>query len=167
MIAKRPSSASTFSLDAASRRKLARMRFAVVTARFNPDLTDVLLQATRAELARCGVRRVDSLRVPGSYEVPTLVGLLARRKKYQAIVALGVILQGATLHAEHIGLAAAINLQRIAVETSVPVIHQILTPRNVADARRRVRLRGTEAAHAAVEMALLMSRLRSSNQTFS
>jgi 6,7-dimethyl-8-ribityllumazine synthase len=160
MIAKRPSSATAVSLDSVSRRKLRSLRFAIVAARFNPELTDALLEATRKTLARCGVGHVDTLRVPGSYEVPMVVGQLARKRKYAAIVALGVILQGETLHAEHIGMASTVNLQRIAIETGVPVIHQILTPRKPADARRRVHLRGVEAGQAAIEMALLMRRLR-------
>ncbi|MDD2708716.1 MAG: 6,7-dimethyl-8-ribityllumazine synthase [Verrucomicrobiae bacterium] len=148
-----------FPLASGDRRQLGKLRFAVVAARFNPKLADALLASTLDSLDQSGARQVESFRTPGSYEVPTIVAHLAKTGRYQAIIALGVIMRGATLHAEHIGAAATINLQRLSIKTGVPIIHQILTPRNERDARARVRLRGIEAAHAAIDMALLMKKL--------
>ncbi|MBI4024992.1 MAG: 6,7-dimethyl-8-ribityllumazine synthase [Verrucomicrobia bacterium] len=135
------------------------LRIAIVAARFNASLTDALLGSALETLSQAGVTRINTVRVPGSYEIPVVVMRLARSRRYHAIIALGVILQGRTSHAEHIAVACAIHLQRIAIETGVPVIHQVLTPRNVRDARARVRLRGVEAAQAALEMSRLMRAL--------
>ena len=138
---------------AVPRARAAKIRIGVVAARYNRALADALLTSTLRILAGLGARKVEIFRVPGSYEIPVLAARLAQTGRFDALVALGVVLQGGTSHAEHIAAADAVNLQRIAVETGVPVIHQILTPRTERDARARVCLRGEEAARAAVEMA--------------
>ncbi len=140
--------------------KIRRFRFGVVAARYNTALTDALLRSALEALSRAGATRIDTVRVPGSYEIPVVVARLAESGKYDAVLALGVVLQGKTLHAEHITLACAINLQRIAIKTGVPVIHQILTPRNAREAAARVRPRGLEAAQTAIEMAMTMRNVK-------
>ncbi|MFZ4694081.1 MAG: 6,7-dimethyl-8-ribityllumazine synthase [Verrucomicrobiia bacterium] len=145
---------------AVPRARVAKLRIGVVAARYNRALADALLTSTLRTLAGLGARRVEIFRVPGSYEIPILASRLARSGRFDALVALGVVLQGGTSHAEHIAAADAVNLQRIAIETGVPVIHQILTPRTERDARARVRLRGEEAARAAVEMAQVMKNVK-------
>jgi 6,7-dimethyl-8-ribityllumazine synthase len=135
------------------------LRIAIVAARYNPSLMQRLLSNTEKTLSKAGVLNVTLFRVPGSYEIPMVAMKLARARKHHAIITLGVIFQGKTSHAEHIALTCSIHLQQIAMETGVPVIHQILTPRNLKDARARVQLRGIEAAQAAVEMGTLMRKL--------
>ena len=136
-----------------------RLHIAVIAARYNASLVDALLRYTLEALSKNGVRSVKTVRVPGSYEIPVVAMRLAKSRRYHAIIALGVVLQGKTLHAEHIVEACSINLQRIAVETGVPVIHQILTPKSERDALARLHLRGMEAAKTAMEMAETMKRL--------
>lgn len=137
-----------------------KIRVAIVAARYNSSIADTLLDHTLRTLTRFGVRQVKTVRVPGSYEVPVVVAQLARFGKFHVIIALGVVLQGKTSHADHIAQACAVTLQQIMVETGVPVIHQILTPRNLRDARARVRLRGIEAAQTAIEMAVTMNNVK-------
>jgi 6,7-dimethyl-8-ribityllumazine synthase len=129
------------------------LRIAIVASCYNAELVDTLLRHTLATLSENGVRSMKIARVPGSYEIPVVAAKLARSKKYHAIITLGVVLQGKTSHAEHITLACTIHLQKIAIETGVPVVHQILSPRNLKDARARVRIRGIEAAQTAIQMA--------------
>jgi 6,7-dimethyl-8-ribityllumazine synthase len=89
---------------------------------------------------------------------------LAARKKADAIIALGVILEGHTAHAENLGRVVTDALQRVALEYGVPVIHAVLSLKNAEQARERClegRInRGTEAARAAVEIADVISELR-------
>jgi 6,7-dimethyl-8-ribityllumazine synthase len=132
-----------------------RIRVAIVASKYNSELTDELLAHCLKTLSQQGVLDVQTIRVPGCYEIPVMVARLARSKNPHAIIALGVVIQGRTSHAEHITLASSIHLQQIAVDTGVPVIHQILSPRNLRDAQARVRLRGIEAAQTAIEMAVL------------
>jgi 6,7-dimethyl-8-ribityllumazine synthase len=94
---------------------------------------------------------------PGAFEIPLLAKLVAEKKKYNAILALGVVLQGATAHADLIGRAVTDSLQRISLEYSVPVINEVLLLQNEDQARQRcleLELnRGIEAARAAVSSA--------------
>src|SRR3989344_5265715 len=105
-------------------------RFAIVCAEYNPEFSEPLLQAADRELRAAGARskNIFVVRVPGSFEIPVVAAQLARSGKFDAILALGVVLQGKTLHANHILEAVALQLQEIAVETGVPVIYQVLSP---------------------------------------
>src|SRR5262245_1142022 len=98
------------------------LRFAVVCAEYNPEFTEPLLSGTEAELRAAGVppKNITVIRVPGSFEIPVVVAALARAGKNDAILAMGVVLLGETLHAKHILEATALELQRIAVATGVP-----------------------------------------------
>ena len=88
----------------------------------------------------------------------------SEKKHDIAIVALGVILQGETTHAQLLGQVVTSSLQQISLEHGVPVIHAVLSLKNEAQARKRCledeTNRGTEAARAACEMANLVAELR-------
>jgi 6,7-dimethyl-8-ribityllumazine synthase len=131
------------------------LKIGIVVSRFNEEYTEALLQSTLKELKGKAVTAV--VRVPGAYEIPLQVQRLARSKKFDAVIALGVIWQGQTSHAGEIGRAVTDSLMRISLETSVPVIHQVLGIKSDAEARARTMgkklNRGIEAAHAALEMA--------------
>jgi len=99
---------------------------------------------------------VQIVRVPGAFEVPVMASRLAREQRADVVIALGVIIRGATAHADLISTAVTHGLQTIAVETGTPVIHEVLLlERNDAEARclGTELNRGTEAARAAAAMA--------------
>ncbi len=102
--------------------------------------------------------------VPGAFEIPLMVREVALKKNADAIVALGVILEGETAHAQHLGQVVTSALQQISLEHGVPVIHAVLSLKNEAQAQKRCledeHNRGTEAARAAYEMANLIADLR-------
>ena len=102
--------------------------------------------------------------VPGAFEIPIVVREKALQGNADAIVALGVILQGETAHAQHLGQVVTQALQQISLEHGVPVIHAVLSLKDEEQARKRCLEneinRGTEAARAAVEMAKLLAELR-------
>jgi len=129
-------------------------RFALVASEFNRDYTDALLASAQAAL-RGYVQKV--IRVPGAYEIPLQVQRLARTGRYTAVIALGVIWQGRTLHAQEILRAVTDALMRISLETDVPVIHEVLAVRTEAEARARCMgrklNRGREAAETAIKVA--------------
>jgi 6,7-dimethyl-8-ribityllumazine synthase len=131
-------------------------RFALVVSVFNHEYTDALLASAQAVLKG---HETKVVRVPGAYEIPLQVQRLARTKKYAAILALGVIWQGKTLHAQEILRAVTDALMRISLETDVPVIHEVLAVSSEAEARARcmgVKLnRGREAAEAALAVVAL------------
>ncbi|HEV3271192.1 MAG TPA: 6,7-dimethyl-8-ribityllumazine synthase [Candidatus Methylacidiphilales bacterium] len=131
-------------------------RFALVVSEYNREYTDALLASARAALDG---HELKVVRVPGAYEIPLQAQRLARTKRYAAVIALGVIWQGKTLHAGEILRAVTDALMRISLETDVPVLHQVLAVGTEAEARARcigVKLnRGREAAQAALAIAAL------------
>jgi len=142
------------------------LRIAIAAARFNAPFVDALLGAVRRELAAAGVRdrNVAVARVPGSHELPVAARLLIEAGRPDAVVALGVIIRGGTIHYELIASAASHGLQQVAVATRVPVVNGIIAAENRAQARARClgRIdRGAEFARAAVSMAALRRALAS------
>jgi 6,7-dimethyl-8-ribityllumazine synthase len=142
----------------------AKRRFAIVASQFNAEYVQGLVDHAEEELRSLASSAVISIhRVPGSFEIPVVVRELARKKKADAIIACGVIMQGETNHARNLSRSVTDALQRIAVDSGVPVINVVLSFDNEEQARERClesRInRGTEAARAAVEIATVMSKL--------
>jgi len=141
--------------------------FAIVASRYNARYVDSMLRAAKAELWRANVSRIQIVRVPGAYEIPVVAKSLARRSTlnspFSAIICLGVILRGETVHAVHIGEAVSRALMEIQLAHEIPVIHEVLLLENEAQARVRCldpkHNRGAEAAQAALVMARVMKNL--------
>jgi 6,7-dimethyl-8-ribityllumazine synthase len=131
-----------------------KFRFALVVSVFNHEYTDALLASASAALQG---HEIEVVRVPGAYEIPLQVQRLARTKKFSAVIALGVIWQGKTLHAMEILRAVTDALMSISLAADVPVIHEVLAVATEAEARARcmgTKLnRGREAAEAALSLA--------------
>ena len=145
----------------------ARQAFAIVASRYNAAYVQGLLDHATAEFTRLAAgARLSVREVPGAFEIPLVVQELAWRHgdELDAILALGVIMQGGTDHAEQIARAVTDSLQRVALERRIPVIHQVLSCKDEQQARIRCLEpefnRGTEAAQAAIDMANLMTQLR-------
>lgn len=139
-------------------------RVGIVAARYNPTLVDALLKQVETELRAHGVRsaRMESWRVPGSNELPSAVQLLLRKRRFDVVIALGVIIRGETSHYELVAQAATQGLQQVSLETRVPVIAGIVVAETVAQAKARClgRIdRGAEFARAALDMAVLKKSL--------
>jgi 6,7-dimethyl-8-ribityllumazine synthase len=139
--------------------------FIIVASQFNARYVQGLIGHAKEELCALAPNATISLkRVPGAFEVPVVVHELASQRKADAIIAIGVILQGKTGHAQNLSWSVTEALQRIAVDTGVPVINVVLSFDNETQARERClenrTNRGREAARAAVEIASVMSELR-------
>lgn len=145
-------------------------RFAIVASRYNGRYVNSMVRAARRTLEEAGAQ-VELVRVPGAYEIPLATELLARRALAKtgaaplAILCLGVILRGETVHAAHIGEAVSRALMEIQLRHGIPVIHEVLLLENQEQAVKRCldprHNRGLEAAHTALEMARVVERLRS------
>jgi 6,7-dimethyl-8-ribityllumazine synthase len=152
----KPVQSKTFRADGA--------QFAIVASEYNARYVEAMLRAARAELKRAGVKGIQVIRVPGAYEIPVVAARLARGgAPIAAIICLGVILRGETVHAAHIGEAVSSALMQIQLQHGVPVVHEVLLLENEGQARARClgrkHNRGAEAAQTALAMAQVMARL--------
>lgn len=150
------------------------LRFAIVASQYNARYVNAMLMAARQVLTAAGVEQVQVLRVPGAYEIPVAVSRLARLSAASpaaqkggalaAVICLGVILRGQTVHAAHIGEAVSRALMEIQVRTEIPVIHEVLLLENETQAQARclskTHNRGAEAAQTALAMAQVMRKLQ-------
>src|ERR1043166_2045798 len=144
----------------------ARQTFHIVASRFNAQYVDGLMDHVTEELRVLAPQGTILIhRVPGSFEIPVVAREVAIQNKADAIIACGVILQGETDHAQNLSRSVTDALQRIAIAHGIPVINAVLSFGNQNQARARCLEekinRGTEAARAAVEIADVLSEVRS------
>ncbi len=140
----------------------AGMRFGVVVARFNEDITEPLLDGVLRTFAQQGVAddAVAVVRVPGAFELPLVAQQLARSGTVDGVVCLGAVIRGDTPHFEYVAGEAARGLQEVALATGVPVVFGILTTNTHAQAVDRIGgsegHKGEEAAATALEMVAIL-----------
>ena len=139
----------------------AGYRFAIIVSRFNVDVTDGFLRGARAALTEAGVRDEDVtlVRVPGAFELPVTAQRLADSGRFDAIMCLGCVIKGETMHFEYISAAASQGIMNVSTSSGVPIAFGLLTALDEEQARVRAAdgpdNKGREAALAAVEMATL------------
>jgi 6,7-dimethyl-8-ribityllumazine synthase len=149
----------------------AGLRFGIIVSRFNSFITDRLLAAAVDALERSGAESadVDVVRVPGAFELPLLAKKMALTGRYDALVAIGCVLRGATSHYDYVCSETSRGLQLAQMDTGVPVIFCVLTCDTLEQAIDRAGLKGGnkgfEAGLAAIEMARLSQRLRANAGT--
>ena len=144
---------------------MAGYRFAIVVSRFNEEITDGLLQGARELFAEASVpdENVTVIRVPGAFEIPMTAQRLGESGEYDAVVCLGCLIKGETMHFEYIAEAASHGIMQAAAATGVPMAFGVLTTLTEEQAAERSRSgpgnKGREAAAAALEMATLFRNL--------
>jgi 6,7-dimethyl-8-ribityllumazine synthase len=136
----------------------------VVATRWHGELTEQLLDRALAAAKACGVDHVTVARVAGAVELPVVAQAMAHR--YDAAVALGVVIRGDTAHFEYVCQSVTEGLTRIALDESTPVAHGVLTVDSVEQARDRagfpdsVEDKGWAATVAALDAALALRAVR-------
>jgi len=146
----------------------AGCRFAIVVSRFNAEITDGLLAGARRALAEAQVtdENVTVVRVPGSFEIPLAAGRLASSGSFDAVICIGCLIKGDTMHFEFIASATSHGIMDASAATGVPITFGVLTTLTEEQAYARAGEgadnKGREAALAAVEMATLFRELRKS-----
>jgi 6,7-dimethyl-8-ribityllumazine synthase len=154
------------------------LRFAVVRALFNGDITAALVAGARRALkdARVAARDVETFEVPGAFELPVTAQWLATSGRYDAVICLGCVIRGETPHFEYVAGEAARGIAAVSLATGVPVIFGVLTTENVEQAleraapvargqsqhggRRKKSNKGYEAAQSALHMVKLKRSIR-------
>ena len=153
---------NVFATEAAT----APLRVAIVVSRFNHLVSVRLLEGATGELARRGVAAddVDVAWVPGAFEIPQTARALADTRRYDAIIALGVVIRGGTPHFDYVCQGVTDGVREVMRDTGVPVGFGVLTTDDVDQAFARAGgehgNKGRDAAQVAVEMAHLLPALR-------
>jgi 6,7-dimethyl-8-ribityllumazine synthase len=138
------------------------LRFGIVASRWNSFITEKMLAGAVDALKRHGAAdgQIEIARVPGTWEIPIAVQKMANAKGYDAVIAIGCLIRGATPHFEYLAGEVTGGLGNIALQSGVPVTYGVITVENLEQAIERAGSKagnkGAEAAVAAIEMANLM-----------
>lgn len=145
-----------------------KAKVAIVVARFNHFINDSLLQGAIDTLIRIGQVNDNNIMVvwvPGAYEIPVTVKLLAESKKYDAIVALGTVIRGSTAHFDYVAGESSSGVLSASLSTNTPVAFGILTTDTIEQAIERagtkIGNKGGEAALTALEMINVLASIKS------
>ena len=137
-------------------------KFCIIVARFNEFISSKLLSGAIDELTRHGVaeENVTVIWAPGAFEIPVLAQKVAKSGKYDAVIALGAVIRGATPHFDYVSSEISKGIANVSLQTGVPVIFGVLTTENIEQAIERAGTKsgnkGSDAAKAAIEMANLI-----------
>lgn len=141
------------------------MRFAVVVSEWNTEITEALYQGAKETLLKFGAKTEDIVRrnVPGSFELTLGAQLMAERNEFDAIICIGVVIQGETKHFDFICDAVSQGITNLNIKYNLPVIFGVLTPNTMQQALDRAGgvhgNKGDEAAITAIKMAALKKEL--------
>ncbi len=142
------------------------LRFGIVAGRWNDFIVSKLIGGAVDGLERLGASgdAITTIRVPGSFELPSVTRILARSGKYDALICLGVVIRGETSHNEYIAAEVFKGIAHVAMESDLPVALGVITADNLEQAIDRAGAKsgnkGFEAAMTAVELANLYRELR-------
>lgn len=142
------------------------LRFGLIVSRFNEFITKYLEEGAVDTLLRHKATRqnIEVFRVPGSFEIPYLANILAKKKRYDAIICLGAVIRGETPHFEYICTQVARGIANVAISYDVPVIFGIITADTIEQAIERAGTKegnkGREAALSAIELANLYKKIK-------
>ena len=142
------------------------LKFGIVCARFNDFFVSRLLDGAMDAIVRHGgdAGAVTVAYVPGSYEIPFAIKKLLQTGKFDAVIALGVVIQGATAHAGYINSEVSKCIAQLGLEFGIPVTYGMITAENLEQAIERSGTKagnkGVDAALAAIEMANLSTAIR-------
>jgi 6,7-dimethyl-8-ribityllumazine synthase len=140
-------------------------KFGIVVARFNELLSSRLLSGAQDALLRHGADEsgIDVAWVPGAFEIPLVAGKLAESGRYDAVIALGVVIRGGTPHFEYVSAEVSKGIAKVTMDSGVPVAFGVITADTIDQAVERAGTKagnkGWEAAEAAIEMANLIDAL--------
>ena len=141
------------------------LKFGIVLSRFNDFMGQKLLEGTLDALKRHGVldEDIEIVRVPGAFEIPITVKKMAKSGRYDALIALAVIIRGATPHFDYVAAEATKGIAQVQLETGVPIGFGVITTDTIEQAIERsgskAGNKGWQAAIAAIEMANVLRQI--------
>ncbi len=138
------------------------LKVGIVVSRFNELLSSRLLGGAIDALGRHGVDpdTIDTAWVPGAFEIPLLAKKFVDTGRYDAVITLGVIIRGGTLHFEYVAAEASKGVAKVSLDSGVPVVFGVITADTIEQAVERAGTKagnkGWDAAMSAIEMANLV-----------
>ncbi len=141
-------------------------RFGIALARFNSFIGERLLEGALDVLTRHGAdaANIEVVRVPGAFEVPLALKAMAESKKYDALIALGCVIRGATPHFEYVAGECSRGVAQVSMQYNLPVGFGVLTVDTIEQAIERAGAKagnkGADAALTVIEMVNLLKKLR-------
>ena len=145
---------------------IGKAKFGIVLGRFNSFIGESLLSGAIDTLLRHGAKQesIEVVRVPGAFEIPLMAQRMAKSKKYDAIIALGVVIRGGTPHFEYVAGECVKGLGQVSLQQDMPVAFGVLTVDNIEQAIERAGTKagnkGAEAALSAIEMVNLLNEFK-------
>ncbi|HEV7380185.1 MAG TPA: 6,7-dimethyl-8-ribityllumazine synthase [Dyadobacter sp.] len=144
---------------------ISTKKFALVVAEWNDEITEKLFEGAYQTLIQYGAlaQNIERGNVPGSFELTLGAHWYAQREDIDAVIAIGVVIQGETKHNDYINHAVAQGITNISIQNNKPVIFGVLTPNNMQQAIDRAGgvhgNKGDEAAMTAIKMVGLKSKI--------
>ncbi|MHB8624015.1 MAG: 6,7-dimethyl-8-ribityllumazine synthase [Sulfuricaulis sp.] len=141
-------------------------RFGIALGRFNSFIGERLLEGAVDTLMRHGAEasNIEVVRVPGAFEMPLTLKIMAASNKYDALIALGAVIRGATPHFEYVAGECAKGVSQVSMQYDLPVAFGVLTVDTIEQAIERAGTKagnkGMDAALTAIEMVNLLKKLR-------
>lgn len=139
--------------------------YAIVASRFNSFIVEQLVSGAVDALKRHGVKEnnITVVRVPGAHELPLTCLKAAQSKKFDAVIALGAVIRGATYHFDIVAGESAKGLSAVSLQTGIPVINGVLTTDSIEQSIERAGTKagnkGADAALAAIEMLSVLKQM--------
>lgn len=132
------------------------MKIAIVASKFNENIVERLLEGAKKALDENNISTYEVFRVPGAFEIPVMCKHLIENGQYDALIALGAVIKGATDHYEHVCRTCSDGIAKLSLKTGVPIIFEVLMCHTIKQALERssgkMGNRGYDAGLCAIEM---------------
>ncbi|NQU74226.1 MAG: 6,7-dimethyl-8-ribityllumazine synthase [Candidatus Omnitrophica bacterium] len=141
------------------------IKLGIVASRFNEFITSQLLEGACDTLTRHGVSEatIETVWVPGAFEIPYVAQRMAKSKKYDAVICLGTVIRGSTPHFDYIASEAAKGVAKVSLDTGIPCVFGVITADTLEQAIERAGTKdgnkGRDAALTAIELANLYKKV--------
>ena len=138
------------------------MKVGIVAARFNEFIVSKLVAGAEDALLRHDVKEedIDLAWVPGAFEIPLIASKMAKSGKYDAVIALGAVIRGATSHYDYVCSEVSKGIANVSLNSDIPVMFGVITTENIEQAIERAGTKagnkGYDCAMGAIEMVNLI-----------
>lgn len=145
--------------------RLGKLRIGIVRADYNSEITQSLEAKCVEGLREAGLRpeQIERCSVPGCFEIPLAAQRLAATGRFDALIALGAVIRGETLHFDLVAGECARGVMKVSLKFNLPVVFEVLATKNRRDAWARAgnnrSNKGFEAAHAALASLVALERI--------